>query len=242
MTILHRNSNLLFIVLGLIAIFATIIVFVLFSQAFGRNYSQHLATPDVPAEVELDQQTFSVRKINLRVEGLCGSVEILRNGQANKLDCLNRYENRVLLSNDRLSSLFGNLSREGFENLASKYYLPDLEADLIITIETNYGTKTVVISSNDPAAPPIDDDIGDIIDIIEDIEEELEVPPPTPPNTPLPTPTPSFNPTPPPTSGPSPTPSPTPPGATPDPVEPFSCNMLEQQGVTVSNIRCIEDE
>lgn len=239
--LLQQYSGLLYLIIGLSFLFAIILAIVLYTQAFGQSYSRQLIQPDLPRQQEATRPTFSVRRINLQVEGLCGAVEVLRNGQATRIGCNDRAQNRIFLSNERLRQLFGNLTQEEFEALQGRYFLEGLEEDLILTIETNYGTKTITLTGSDSSAPSAPDVIGDIIDEFEDIDEELDLPPATPPPAPSPTPTPpGGGPTPPP--NPTPTPTPLPPGATPEPEDPFDCSMIDQFGVTVSNIRCLEDD
>lgn len=242
MSLLQRHTNFLYIVLGLSVLFAIILAIVLLSQSFGQSYSQQLASPDIPQQTELNTQTFGVRRIRLQTEGDCGEIEISRNGQASKLGCDTRLENRIFLSNENLQRLFGNLTKDEFDQLQELYYLPGLAQNLTITIETNYGTKTVTVSGSDTSAPILDESLEDIIDIIEDVEEDLETPSPTPPPTPIPTPTPSgyIPPSPTPGTTPTPTPTPSPGGGSQEAQDPFDCEMLEQKGVTVSNIRCLE--
>lgn len=241
MSLLRRHDGFIYLVIGLSVLFTIVIVVVLVTQSLGSNYSQLISTPDVPRQQLLDQQTFSVRRINLKVEGICGAVDILRSGRATKIGCDTRIDNSIILSNEKLQQLFGNLTKEEFDQLEEKYFVSGLDRTITLEIQTNFGTKTVTLSGSDTGAPPAPGGLDDIVEIIEEVEEELNNPTPTPPTLPSTTPTPTPPPGQTPTPTPSGTPTPTPPGATPEPAVPFSCSMLERLGVTVSNIRCLDE-
>jgi len=223
-----------------------VLMIVLFRSAdFGS--SSKSTNPNLLKENSLgnNEQSFVIRKISVDFSNNCETLEIKINGEAKQIECDDTYiENRTLLSNETIQNLFSTLSKEDFLELFGKYYVPGLQNDLTLTIETSFGTKTVVLSGSDNNAPEVTDELEEIIEVIEEIEEDLDEPDPSAPPSipPTPTPAPGSTPTPGPTSlpGTSPTPTPVPdPGSTP---EPFRCDMLDQTGVTVSNIRCLDDE
>ena len=241
MAIMTKKIELGLFLLGLGGIFIIIGIVLFSSGSFREAYSEKLDAPDVPEEVVLEQQTFSIKRLLVSQEGECGFIEIKRNGQALDYACDDtRIENRDLLSNERIARLFGSLTKEKFLELEDVYYAPGIENDITITLETNFGTKEITISSSNKDAPALTEELEEIIEVIEEVEEELEEPDPSPPPTPEPTPTPSPGSTPNPSSTPNPTPTPT---ASPDlsaTPEPFRCDMLNNQNVTVSNIRCLD--
>lgn len=223
------------LIFGVLVVAALVVAILVVSVRFGINYR---AIVDVPITTETNYQEaeFSVRKITL-VDRITGErIEILASGEV-RVSQNDQLSHRGLLSNSRLKDLFLKLSQEEFESLAKGYFSQD--QNLSIIIETTQGTKTVDINNQQPPTqpPPV---IDDIVDDIEDIESEVVTPTPTPPIIPTPTP-------PPPGSSPVPTPTPPPPtptpGVTPAPSptpDPFSCDQLNEHGVTVSNIRCLD--
>ena len=221
-------------ILGLIfiGIFA---VFLTKTNIFGNLYGTRTNINEIPKQVITDQQTFSVKRVRLRNRNTGETIIINKNGVVEIFDEFGLLKSNSLLSNQKLLDLFSKLTKEEFDNLSSHYYSGS--GDYEVTVETNHGTKDIIID-DDEDADPLPDDIEDIIDdIIDIIDDPLPSPPPTSPPTPVPTPGPTAIP------GSSPTPAPTPAGPTPTPdpaatVEPFSCDMLQSLGVTVSNIRC----
>lgn len=218
------------------------IVYLLISRTFQTRFQQQSGAETSVRQIGLNQQTFTVKKITIKDELACQTLTVERNGSATQTNCDNQIEARDILSNEIVQKFLNTLTQEEFDTLETDYYSPDL--DLTITIETNYGTKTITINSQGSA--PIDDNIQEIIEGSDDIEEEITQPPTSPPPSANPTPSPTPppigggpTPTPGPGASPTPTPTPLPPGATP---EPFRCDMLGNLDVTVSNIRCLEDQ
>lgn len=230
--------------IGIVFILFVLIIVNQTGKKISQSYFSKAPQPVKINDSETGTQTFTIKKISLQAEGSCQTLELTRNGEAKKIDCDDTYlDNRLFLTNDQIAKLFGKLTKEEFNNLSTKYFLEGLDKDLIITIETNFGTKEITLSSNDPEAPSVPDSLEEIVDETTDIEEEINNPTPSPTPGNNPTPTPGTSPTPISSALPSPTPASTPspstdPGATP---EPFRCDMLDQQGVTVSNIRCLEE-
>lgn len=227
----------------MIALIAVIGVIVYVSSQVGENYTLQLVQPPPAKESQINTHEFAVQNIRVKRGANCGYTEIKKNGEARSVDCFGVASDVDILSNETLANLFGTLDKDDFEQLSSVYYLPGISEDIELYIVTNYGSKTIIISGNNTSAPILDGPLADLVDEIDDIEDDLDDPEPTPVVSIPPTPTlPGFTPTPTPIGGgPTPTPSPTPtlaPGATP---EPFSCEMLEQNGVTVSNIRCVDE-
>lgn len=237
-------------VIGLLAIAGVLTVgsavaYFSFTKNPTQGLPQQALLPQFRNDSQLGTQTFTVKRIAVEYEGSCETLDIKINGEAKQVECDDTYiENRKLLSNETIEKLFGSLTKESFLALEDKYYAPNLSLSLQLTIETNFGTKTITISNTDNTAPEITEELEDIVEEIEEVEEEINQPDPSPPPSIPPTPIPTLSPgaTPTPAGSPTPTPisTPTPePGATP---EPFRCDMLDQQDVTVSNIRCLEDE
>jgi hypothetical protein len=221
---------------GIIVLIVVFVIFILNSQIFADRYAQQRNLQESTKNYELNAQTFAVRRIEIKDLDNCQTLEYLSNGYANKFDCDNVLEAKKLFSNQTILTLLNTLTLEEFEKLVSDYFSQDL--NLVITIETSHGTKTITI--NPEGSTPLPAPIEEIIDTSDELEEELDEPavspPPTPGPTPPPTPTPSLPP------GATPTPTATPSPGPVDPADPFSCDMLDQQGVTVSNIRCLDDQ
>lgn len=221
-----------------VIIFASITAYIIL---FGQKYQDKVeVNPGTTRQLQSGEQTFVVKKITLKRDGQV--YEFNSNGVATKLATDGvTIKNRHLFSNDEIWTLFNTLTKEEFEAFITHYY--SAEASYTIIIETSFGTKTIIVDDSTPDSPPPPDDIDDIIDDLDDLVDDVDEPPPSPPPTmpPTPTPSPGSTPTPPPSSTPSPTPTPSP-GSTPAPVDPFRCDMLQNQinNVTVSNTVCVQ--
>jgi len=210
------------------------------SKSFSTKFQQQNKAEVKIDQVNLETQTFTIKHIVVKNLESCETYDFQKNGSVTQTNCNNIIETRDILSNQTIQRLLTQLTRQDFDNLKETYYSPDI--NIVITIETNFGTKTITISNN--GETPIDEILEDLISDLEEVIEDISDPPISPPPAGSPTPTPFSLPSPTPTPPgstpiPTPTPSPTPIGATP---EPFNCSMLDQQGVTVSNIRCLEEE
>lgn len=228
------------LLLGVGVVVGLVIVLI---QRFLISQNQGLVSSNNPLTqlTGVREQTFVVRKITVRREGDCGQTELYINGEAIDEECITGARNRIILSNQKVSELFGRLDASSFTDLENLYYLPGLEQDITLVLETSYGTKVVTVSGDNDQATPVDPDLEDLIDDIEDVEEELDLPDPTPTPEPTPSPSPGTSPTPGPSASPTPQPSPTPTPEPLDPEEPFDCSQIDQTGVTVSNIRCLDE-
>jgi len=219
---------------GFIA-FGLIIFFL--ARAFSAYYSSS-KNVDTPVRQIVDQtQAFSVKQVTLKDNKTGCRLEIYKNGYVAQIcDDSGRIQARKLFSRQKLLEFFSRLENQADLDALLDHYFSS-EFDLEIIIETTQGTKTIIV--NDQGETSLDDIVSDIIDDANDLEDEITTPTPPPPSPPAPTPTPP--------PGSTPLPSPTPPGPTPIPspisqTEPFDCSMLEQTGVTVSNIRCLDPE
>lgn len=233
-TKLSPSVNIVLIGLGLT--FAIVVLVLIRNQLITRPNNETTSTNAPVTQVSTGSHTFDVKRITMVDNAGCFSLTFDKNGQVAKVTCDLSMESRAILSNQEIQSLLQKLSQAEFNELLPEYFSENLNITLII--ETNYGTKEVVIS--DKGTVPIDGVIEEIIEDIEEIEDTLETPRPSslPTTPPSPTPNPQVSPTP--SIGPNSTPTPIPTPITGSP-EPFTCADLERQGVTVSNIRCIDE-
>lgn len=202
----------------------------------GNKYAQRITVNQTPRQVLPGQQSFAVNRVRISNLDTGDSVEVFSSGLATKTENQkNTIKARKFFTNEDLATLFNTLTLQEFQNLLQHYY--GANRNLVIIIETTFGTKTIIINQEGNNPPP-PGPIETIIEETEEIEDKLDDPTPTPPPLPPPTPTPAgATPAPTPTGFYQPDPSPTPLNASP---VPFSCDMLDRQNVTVSNIRCID--
>jgi len=234
---LLQNKRFHLLVIGLGLILMGILVY-LIAQSFSQIYTTQTQIEAPVRQVESGPAKFAIKKITIKAKDDC-YLEILPNGYVQRV-CNDQLYDRILISTDRILELFSNLDETKFKDLALQYFSEYL--DLVIIIDTNQGTKTIVINSSGGQSLP--DYFQTIVDTIEDLDEELNQPSVSPPPQ-VPTPTP-IPPSPsPPVSSPTPIPSssaPTPTTRTYNPGEPqdsFDCSAITETNVTVSNTRCL---
>jgi hypothetical protein len=235
-----KNLNLLLgqrrflIVIGLVAFGIVGVILIGVMMSIGKNYAKRITINETPHEIQLNKQTFAINRVTVNDLDAGTSLDITRSGITTKTDTkTNILKAKKLLSNAQLAHLFATLTLEEFQALLSNYYSGS--QNIIIIIETTFGTKTIIIngSGDNPPPPPIDDIIDDTNDIDDQLNDPTPTAPPLPERTPTPPPAPDATPLPttPPLIPTSPTPIPS--------AIPFSCDMLNKQNVTVSNIRCV---
>lgn len=223
--------------IGIVVAVIVVIAVLLFSLKFFDSAIPVTNKPLINSNSTDTNPSFGVRKISLKDLDSDTIIEINRSGVVTIIGSDKDINHRKILDSQRILSLFNKLSAEDFAKLGANYFSDFL--NLQITIETSRGNKTIDINNDNPNNDPPPDVIDDIIDDIDEIEEVVITPPASPTPTPLASPT--LIPNPPiPTPQASPTPSPIVVGPTPTP-EPFRCDMLDKLGVTVSNIRCLDE-
>ena len=231
------SPKLLYPLLG-IGITAIVSAIITTALLIGRNYSQRLEQNSTRVrQIESKTPEFAVNKITIKRNGEI--FEFYGNGLVVSFDekTPQLIKNRRFISNSRLAALFGKLTKETFTSLATNYY--SKTDNFVIVIETTQGTKDIII--NDQGLEPPPDIIDDIIDDTDDVIDDLDDPPSPPPSI-SPTPAPSASATPAPSTAPTPTPTPAT-GGPPIPIDPFTCDMLQNQinDVTVNNTVCLPD-